>query len=156
MSMKIVLCGPKGIGKSTLGKKIAYYLNIMFIDLDGIHDGGSEDMDFISGLGEDENILISARWKTLLDEEKIDYFSKKCYLILLKADPGILWSRLSYRKALLDMPEDINYDEFCKTIEDVYSALNGKADLVYELAGYRKSGTHREIGNLILDNYQNK
>jgi|GEM_PF-5468978 len=154
--MKIVLCGPKGIGKSTLGKKIASALGLVFVDLDEKVTSDICEYDVIKKYYNEENILISSRWKTVLYDNNIDFFMEKFFIVLLKADPGILWSRLKYRKSFLDMSEDISFDYFCSKINDVYESIEDKSDLIYSLKPYRKSGTHREISDLILNEYYEK
>ncbi len=150
--MKIVLSGPKGVGKSTLGKKIASFLKLPFVDLDKKFGNNLHSLNELSKL---DSIFIATGWSTPLQKDLRDFLQRNFFVVLLKAEPGMLRSRLG-RKNFFDMDSHISFEDFSEMVHKVYESLEGISDLVYDIAPHRKSGTHREIGKLILKNYYEK
>ncbi len=154
--MKIVLCGPKGIGKSTLGRKIARFLEVNFIDLDDKIDDDAMELAFVKNMETGKGVLVSSRWKTILDKEILDFFKNRFFVVLLKADTGILWSRFRYGDIFPDMNRATGFNEFSELAGYVYKSVEEYADIVFEIKSRRKSGIHRDIGNIIKESYVEK
>ncbi len=150
--MKIVLCGPKGVGKSSLGKKTASFLELPFVDLDTVV---GDDLYSLNRLCREESLLIAARWQTVLKKESQEFLRRNFFIVLLKADAAMLRSRLGHR-SFRDMDPEISFHDFSHAADRVYESVGEICDLVYEITPKRKSGTHREMGKLILKNYYEK
>ena len=116
--MKIVFTGPKGVGKTTLGKQIANYLNIPFIETDFIIENlyfeqttkRSSFREIYSIIGEDafralekqavekacekDWCLISTGGGTFYEPANCALLREKSILVLLTAPDEFLWSRI--------------------------------------------------------------
>lgn len=156
--MKIILTGPKGAGKTTLGKKTAKYLDIPFFDMDREVEGFSgrdmesrEDHEYnvLSALAAENNIFISTGWRTFLNKKCAPLLSSGCFIVLLKAEEIILRGRLNKGKKT-DYYDNFSHDEYLSASEEIYRTVEPFADLIIKIDPYKKSGFHRFMGDEIM------
>ncbi len=114
--MNIVLIGFRGTGKSTVGRLLAKRLKRDFIDSDKhienstgktiksiFEDDGEErfrqiEADTITELSKGDNKIISAGGGTVLRKENVNNLKANGFLVLLKATPEIIYSRIAEDK----------------------------------------------------------
>lgn len=113
MKSNIVLIGFMGTGKTTVGKILAEKLHKDFIEMDDIisqkanktipeifsQDGEIKfrelEMQISKELSEEKNTVISAGGGLILNKLNIDYLKKKSIIVLLQANPGEIFKRIS-------------------------------------------------------------
>lgn len=158
--MKIVLAGPKGAGKSSIGRLLAERLSIPFVETDEIvtelssekHNAPLTPREIVADLGEPEFkelerlaaekaaerdwCLISTGGSTLLDPDARRMLRRDAIIVLLHADPRELWKRISadgIPAFLVD--EDDPETAFVQRTEEIYAIKEPYADIVIDNGG---------------------
>jgi shikimate kinase len=162
--MKIILTGPKGAGKTTLGKKTAKYLDIPFFDMDrevagftcsNIEAREKHEYEKLYQLVVQDKFFISTGWRTFLNKKCIPLLSSGNFIVMLKAEDIILRGRLKNGKRT-DYYDNFTHEEYLSAAAEIYKAVEPFADLVIEIDPYRKSGFHRIIGDMISEKIAEK
>lgn len=130
--MKVYLVGYMGVGKSTLGKKLARHLNITFLDLDELieSDLGMRIPEVFRQKGENffrareqeilENqvrskasFVLATGGGAVLAEETMTRLKESGVVVWLKMSPKMLASRLEQSKGSRPLLEGVtNYETF--------------------------------------------
>lgn len=161
--MRIIFTGPKGAGKTTLGRKTANYLDLPFYDMDretADYSGDSEDIEskeiheltVLQSLLEKERFFISTGWRTFLNKECLHLLKHGNMIILLRGEENILKGRIKQKKKE-DYYNSFTDADYINSAEDIYKSVEPLADIIIDLDPYKKSGFHREIGGKILKNH---
>ena len=162
--MKIILTGPKGAGKTTLGRKTAKYLDIPFFDMDrevagfscnDIDSREKHEYEKLYHLVMQDKFFISTGWRTFLNKRCIPLLRSGSFIVLLRADERILRNRLKTGRGI-DFYDNFSHDEYLSAAEEIYKAVEPFADIEIEIDPYRKSGFHRIIGDMISEGIAEK
>lgn len=112
----IALCGFMGCGKSTVGKLLAKYMNMDFVDIDtyiekqmkmkisAIFEQYGQDffrrleMQSIKEICEREGTVISLGGGTILNDENYKVLAENCKIVYIKATREVLYKRLKNDK----------------------------------------------------------
>jgi len=164
--MRIIFTGPKGAGKTTVGKKTANYLALPFYDMDrevAGFTGGSDDinskemheLDILQSLLKNENFFISTGWRTFLNSKCLPLLKEGNMIILLRGENSILKGRLK-QKSKDDFYNNFTDKDYVTSAQEIYKTVEPLADIIIDIDPYKKSGFHREIGEKILKSSMNK
>jgi len=164
--MRIIFTGPKGAGKTTLGRKTANYLNLPFYDMDREVSGFTGDsadirskemyeLDILQSLLENENFFISTGWRTFLNRKCLPLLKEGNMIILLRGGRNILKGRLK-QKRKEDFYNNFSDEDYISSAENIYKTVEPLADIIIDIDPYKKSGFHREIGDKIINSCVNK
>ncbi len=154
--MKIVLTGPKGSGKSTVGRLLSRELRLEHIDTDGLieaeylRDTGERrtcreirradgeaafqqrESHAVSDAAARRYCLISTGGATLLDPENRRALRRESILIYLKAHTDLLWQRMDGVPSFIS--GDDPFGEFRARVALLDEVVRPHADAVIELA----------------------
>jgi shikimate kinase len=163
--MKIFLIGFMGSGKSTIGRKLANYLNYDFVDLDKViqNEAGMSIADYFKKNGEESfrelerdtlqqtefnaNTVIATGGGAPCHFDNMDWMYMEGKVVYLSMDPKALAERLKHSKVSRPLIKDLDQDELVEYItqkllsRDVYykkaHCIVSGLDLTAEkLAGY--------------------
>lgn len=175
--MKIILTGPKGAGKTTLGKKIASVLDIPFAETDEIvkaiyakkYNEKLSCREIWSKHGEEffrelENhaaqnaaakdwCLISTGGGTLYNSANRRLLRKNSILVLLKAGDDFLWSRVLQEGLPPFLACDGGFEIFRKRNRKLYEIAEPISDIVFDvdkISGNRAEALADEISAFIM------
>jgi shikimate kinase len=160
--MKIILTGPKGAGKTTLGRKTAKYLDIPFFDMDrevaGFTCSDTEarekhEYEKLYHLVVQDKFFISTGWRTFLNKKCIPLLSSGNFIVLLKADEIILRGRLKTGRKT-DYYDNFSHAEYLSASDEIYRTVEPYADLIIEIDPFKKSGFHRFMADEILKKWE--
>jgi len=175
--MRIILTGPKGSGKSTIGQRISEMLKIPFLETDMFIEelyfresgeklscrmiyGRMGEIGFrslekraVSELTDRKWCLISTGGGTLFDPELRKNLFKDSLVILLKASDELLWDRI--RKG--GVPSFLDgVDGFEKNIirnKKLYECVEHLSDIVFDILSENESEAHDLIAEQILQHF---
>ncbi len=161
--MKIVITGPKGSGKSTIGKAIAAKFNIPFIEtdeiLEKIYSTGTglsrtcreiarEEGETVFRTWEDRAVknaaqhdwcIIATGGGTMLNPSHREELTCNAVTVLLKADDDLLWERM----LVTGLPPFLNgenaREDYRKRVEVLYQATEHRSDIVYTVSGQNQN-----------------
>lgn len=164
--MRIIFTGPKGAGKTTLGKKTANYLDLPFYDMDrevagftgdssDINSKEIHELNILQSLLKNEKFFISTGWRTFLNRECLPLLKEKNIIILLRGESNILKGRLK-QKSKEDFYNNFSDEDYINSSEEIYQTVEPLADIIINIDPYKKSGFHREIGDKIIKSSVNK
>lgn len=168
--MRIVITGAKSSGKSTVAAKMAETLRLSFVETDGIiekhyarqHGRELSFYEICEELGEPEfreyerhavkqcaemdYCVISAGGLTLLDPESRALLRKNSIILLLQAQPDILWQRMEQigKSKYLQLPREHFRDHVEKVMEVIYPF----ADVVVDASGSGDQTARQAIESL--------
>lgn len=171
--MKIILTGPKGSGKSTLGRKISEYIGIEFIDSDNYLEGlfeketgeklscreiynryGSDkfrklESDAVMELSGLDWVIIATGGSTMLDPVLRNKLRIESIIILLKSENDFLWERIKKigLPAFYEGPDGRNIHDD-KNLR-IYESCEHISDIVFTVSGKNESSAHIEIAEQI-------
>jgi len=157
-NMRIILTGPKGAGKTTLGKKTAKYLDLPFFDMDrevagftfkDVQSREKHEFDRLDHLTGKEKFFISTGWRTFINKKCVPFLNSGNFIVLLKADEKILQGRLK-TGGETDYYDNFTHEEYLSAADEIYKTVESSADLIIKIDPYKKSGFHRFIGDEIL------
>lgn len=164
--MRIIFTGPKGTGKTTLGKKTASYLGLPFYDMDREVGGFTGDpgniisketyeFTILQSLLLKEKFFISTGWRTFLNSKCLPLLKEGNMIILLRGENSILKGRLK-QKNKDDFYNNFTDEDYITSAEEIYKTVEPLAHIIIDVDPYKKSGFHREIGDKIIKNSVNK
>jgi len=171
--MKIVLVGPKGSGKSTLGKKISSLANIVFVETDELIERIYKDKTGISSScreiykNEGEESFRSLEKEAIIEASQLDWclistgggtffhgpsrlsIVNNSIVILLKAPESLLWNRIEQGgiPPFLQGPEGPSIN--AERNERLYEVAEPHSDIIYEITGENQKQAHQKIYELI-------
>lgn len=151
---QIVLFGFMGVGKTTVGKKIAQKLSWEFVDMDQVieHNFQMTISQIFEKMGEDhfrkierdlviqlcqrKNIVIATGGGVILDQRNVDNFSEKGLCICLKDEMDVIYSRVKHytHRPLLQVD---NLYEALQTLYHKREAMYQKIDI--QVYGHQRS-----------------
>jgi chorismate synthase len=173
--MKIIITGPKGSGKSTLGRKISEIIGIDFIDSDNyienlfekesgkklscreIYNNSGADKfrrlesDAVAELSNLDWVLIATGGGTMLNPELRNRLRKDSIIIYLNAENDFLWERISKTglPAFYDVPDGRSrHDE--RNLK-IFESCSHISDIIYTVTGKNESSAHIEISESLTD-----
>jgi chorismate synthase len=167
--MKIILTGPKGSGKSTIGKKISEITGIYFIDSDNYIENLFEkesgkklscreiynnfgadkfrklESDAVIELSKLDWVLISTGGGTMLNPDLRNKLRNDSIIILLKAENDFLWNRIN-KIGLPSFYEGLDgrtkHDDRNRMI---FESCGHISDIIYSITDKNESAAHIEI-----------
>ncbi len=173
--MKIIITGPKGSGKSTLGKKISESAGIDFIDSDDYIENLFEKesgqrltcREIYSNSGADKFreleaaavmelskidwVLIATGGGTMLNPDLRNKLRRDSIILLLKADNNFLWNRIEK----IGLPTFYEGPDGRTKHDDrnrmIYEACEHISDITYTVSEKNESDAHLEIAESITD-----
>ncbi len=171
--MRIVLTGPKGSGKTTVGEKTARLLGIPFIETDqqieALHEKEtgkkltcreiyrSRGADYfraleIRAIETLENrhwCLISTGGSSLLDSRSFACLRRESLLILLKAPDDLLWERIQDGglPPFLEGPD--GFAVMGERNRRLYESLEHRADIIFDISSAPEEELHRNLAGQI-------
>lgn len=147
--MNTILTGMMGVGKTTIGKKLAQKLNLNFLDLDQYIEKKNQmkithifskygetyfrklEKNFCKEISQKRNLIISTGGKTLLNDENLKAFSSSGIIITLLSSPDIILKRIQKGgnvRPLLSSSQSKNFYEIYRKRELHYLNLPNKID----------------------------
>jgi chorismate synthase len=171
--MKIILTGPKGSGKTTLGAAAAEMLGIPFVEtdslLEGLHEAscgkrmncreiynerGGEYFRALEkkAIGEAcsrDWCLISTGGGTFQDPESRRRLREKSIIVLLRAPDGLLWERISALGLPSFFSGDRGFEKMRERNERLYEAITPMADIIMDFARESEAAAHLRISEEI-------
>ncbi len=173
--MKIVLTGPKGAGKTTLGAKTARLLDIPFYETDEVieniyaNDKGEklscreiyikEGESFfrnleklaVSEISQKDWCLVSTGGSTMINHESRSLLRKNSLVVLLKAPDELLWSRIKQGGIPPFLACENGYEIHCERNLRLYESAEHIADLVFEIDHERSGSLHHDLADEIMN-----
>jgi chorismate synthase len=155
--MRIILTGPKGAGKTTLGDEIARLLGIPFIETDtvieniynGEHAGSASCREIYSLHGEsafrelekqavqsiqnEDWCLISSGGGTFYDPLNRALLRKNSIIVLLRAPDPFLWSRMKQKGLPPFLLGDDGFERFKERNLRLYDLVEPLCDIVFDI-----------------------
>jgi len=163
--VRIIFTGPKGAGKTTLGRKTANYLGLPFYDMDrevtgfkgnswDIKSKETHELTVLQSLLKNESFFISTGWRTFLNKECLPLLKHKNMIILLRGSGDLLKGRLKKKKKE-DFFNSFTDEDYINSAEDIYRTVEPLADIIIDVDPYKRSGFHRDMGDKILNSHGN-
>lgn len=134
--MKIFLIGFMGSGKSTIGRKLANFLQYEFVDLDKLieHKAGMSIAEYFNKNGEEsfrelerdtlqqtefnDHTVIATGGGVPCHFDNMDWMYKEGKVVYLSMDPKALADRLKHSKASRPLIKDFNQEELIEFITE--------------------------------------
>lgn len=167
--MKIIITGPKGVGKSTIGKKIAETLHIPFFETDEIieflfkeeHGNKKSCRQIAKEFGEsffrelekkaikqaalrDWCVIATGGGVMLFPENRIQ-LRKESMVILLKAEVDFLWQRLQMTGIPPFLQGADAIDKYCQRVKRLYEATEHMSDIIYTISKDNEENAHEDL-----------
>ncbi len=167
--MKIVITGPKCCGKSTVGREVTERLGIAFVETDTLVERAYE-RDFgeaapfyeiceklgepefreyekqaVKEAAETEWCVVSVGGSTLLDPDSRKKLRKHSIVVLLRAEPALLWERLVKIGRSKYLRGDSPREFFEKHVTMKMEALEPFADIVLDVTDAQ------DVGETLID-----
>lgn len=151
---RIILIGYMGAGKTTLGKSLARYLGLEFIDLDWyienrFHQSVSQlfatrgeegfrkiEQNMLHEVAEFEDVVISAGGGTPCFFDNMEYMNQQGLTVYLKATPEILRTHLrmgKQKRPLIAQKNDEELDIFIRESLDKREPYYNQAHLIFDI-----------------------
>ncbi len=155
--MKIVITGPKGSGKTTIGKSLAKRLNIPFFETDLLIENlyfneAKEKLNFreiynkignekfrelelkaVETISENNYCVISTGGGTFYKPESKKLLRKNSLIILLKGDNDILWERVKSDGLPSFLQGDDGLEKYINRNEKLNEAVEHLADISFSV-----------------------
>lgn len=171
--MRIVLTGPKGSGKTTVGEKTARLLGIPFIETDleienlyylesgeklncrEIYRSRGEEFfrsleeRAIETLKDRQWCFISTGGTSMMNPVSFDNLRNNSILVLLKAPDEILWGRIKQGglPPFLEGPD--GFDIMKTRNSRLYDALEHRSDIIHDITKESEKNIHRSLAEEI-------
>ncbi len=153
--MRIVITGPKGSGKSTIGERVAQILDIPFVETDTIIEdiyrsetGTARSCREIAGEEGEESFrewesravdkaatrdwsVIATGGGTFLNPILREKISCNAITVLLMAEDGLLWERMERTGLPPFLEGDDAREKYRQRVEKLYQATRHRSDIVY-------------------------
>jgi|YNPMSStandDraft_1061717.scaffolds.fasta_scaffold09179_2 chorismate synthase len=167
--MKIIVTGPKGVGKSTIGKRIAETLHIPFFETDEIieslfeetHGNKKSCRQIAKEFGEsffrelekeaikqaalhDWCVIATGGGAMLFSENRIQ-LRKESIVILLKAEVDFLWQRVQITGIPPFLQGADAFDQYCQRVEKLYEATEHMSDIIYTISKENEESAHEDL-----------
>lgn len=167
--MKIILTGPKGVGKSTVGKKIAELLHIPLFETDEIieslfeekHTSKKSCREIAREFGEaffrdlekeaiakaallDWCVIATGGGAMLFPENRIA-LRKESIFVLLKADINFLWERMKITGIPPFLQGNDAIEKYKQRVDKLYEATEHLSDIVYTITKENEDIAHEEL-----------
>lgn len=167
--MKIIVTGPKGVGKSTIGKRIAENLHIPFLETDEIIESLFEEThgtkqscrQIAKEFGESlfrelekeaikkaairEWCVIATGGGAMLFAENRTQLRRESIMILLKAEVDLLWGRMQVTGIPPFLQGKDAFDTYRQRVEKIYEATEHISDIIYTITKENEDSAHEEI-----------
>ena len=167
--MKIIISGPKGCGKSTVGKRIAEEIGVsfyetdemiesMFADKHGTHktcrmiarEFGEEhfrewETEAIEKIALLDWCVVATGGGTMLLPTNRALLRRDSIIILLKAPIDVLWERMQITGLPPFLQGDDAYNNYCQRVMKVYEATEHISDVVMEVTHDNEATVHNDI-----------
>lgn len=171
--MRIVLSGPKGSGKSTLGRKIADSFGIRFIDTDDVIEAIylsekgagltcrdiyiAEGADFfrslearaVESVSASHWCVISTGGSTFLNPDLKKLFIGDSVIVLLKSSDEFLWGRIKKLGLPPFFQGDNGFELYRERNSRIYEASSHISDIIYEINSENESSAADAISEEI-------
>ena len=157
--MKIIITGPKGSGKSTIGKAIAAKFTIPFVETDEILEELYSDHTGLSRtcreIVQEEGEAVFREWegKAVKKAARLDWciigtgggtmgnpsyreeLTCNAVTVLLKADDNLLWERMQVTGLPPFLSGENPRAEYRKRVDALYQATEHRSDIVFTVTG---------------------
>ncbi len=146
----IVIIGAMGTGKSTIGKKLAYRLDVQFYDSDQVieHQEGLSVVDIFDFRGEEYflqkeretipmilnygPIVLSTGGNTFLDPEIRQHILDNAICIWLKSDFNTLYRRITKRNTRPHFLDTDNPKQVLRELMEMQQPIYQQADIIVD------------------------
>lgn len=167
--MKIIITGPKGVGKSTIGKRIAEILHIPFFETDEMieslfeekHGNKKSCRQIATDHGEsffrelekeaikkaalyDWCIIATGGGAMIFPENRIQ-LRKESVMILLKATVDFLWQRMRVTGIPPFLQGDNAFDKYSQRVQKIYEATEHICDIIYTVTKENEDTAHEDL-----------
>ncbi|GAB4220644.1 MAG: hypothetical protein Kow00102_08870 [Spirochaetota bacterium] len=167
--MKIIVTGPKGVGKSTIGKRIAEILHIPFFETDEMietlfeekHGNKKSCRQIATDHGEsffrelekeaikkaalyDWCIIATGGGAMIFPENRIQ-LRKESVMILLKATVDFLWQRMQVTGIPPFLQGDNAFDKYSQRVQKIYEATEHISDIIYTVTKENEDTAHEDL-----------
>ena len=173
--MKIVITGPKGSGKSTIGTELAGILGIHFVETDAVIEDIYRTKTSITRTcreiagqeGEEafrewENLAVeqvaSMDWciiatggGTMVNPVSREKISSNAIMVLLKADDDLLWERMKQTGLPPFLHGEDARDKYRHRVEKLYQAVEHGSDIIYTVTRENQQHAADEIKNILTE-----
>ncbi|HOT20531.1 MAG TPA: chorismate synthase, partial [Spirochaetota bacterium] len=167
--MKIIISGPKGCGKSTVGKRIAEEIGVSFYETDEMIESMFADKHgtrktcrmIVREFGEEhfrewetaaiEKIalldwcVVATGGGTMLLPINRALLRRDSIIVLLKASIDVLWERMQITGLPPFLQGDDAYHNYCQRVMKVYEATEHISDVAVEVTHDNEATVHKEI-----------
>jgi chorismate synthase len=171
--MKIILTGPKGCGKTTLGAAVAKQLGIPFIETDSLleelheascgkrmtcrhiyNERGEEYFRALEKRAIEEACsrdwcLLSTGGGTFQDPDNRRLLREKSIMVLLRAPDDLLWERLSALGLPSFFSGDRGFEKMKERNERLYETMTPMADIILDIDRESEQDAHLRIAEQI-------
>jgi len=172
--MKIIITGPKGVGKTTIGKKIAKLLDVPFYDtdeeienifnsekpthlkcrdiykIDKIHFRELEEQ-AVCNLAQKNYCIISTGGSTILNPKSRNILRNNSIIVFLDAEDNLLWGRMQLKGLPQFFETTDGRQKHEEKNEQLRNTVKPIADICIQIEKDKESGIHRKIAENICE-----